>query len=106
MQDGGHLLLRLTQLPASEPADLVPPPSSSALAGSSGSAAVSAEASKAAAAAAAGATGNAAASDGVVDQDGLAHQINSLMKRTYHEAESQVRMLRSVGQSVSQSHVF
>lgn len=89
LQDGGHLLLRLTQLPACQPADLVPPPSSSSIASSSNPAAAAAKDSSKAAAAEAAASGRAA--DGAEGAAaGLTDQVSALLQKTVHDAESQV----------------
>lgn len=106
MQDGGHLLLRLTQLPASEPADLAPPPSAATRANNavtgdadgSGKPPVSAAA---AAAAAAMSGAKASGSDGGSEGDdssrgGLSRfvaipgSVRQAMKKGYSDAESQV----------------
>jgi hypothetical protein len=102
LQGGGHLLLRVTQLPACQPADLVPPPSSNSMSNAAGTAAASAAAaaalkdsSKSAAAAAAAAAGDRAAASGSAatgNGSGLTDQVNALLQKTYHDAESQVRL--------------
>lgn len=93
------MLVRLTRLPAAEPADLVPPPSSNAMAGAGADrdARVPAlpEAAAAAAALVAGAAGEARGSGSSEDDDGqasLAGQLKSLFVQGVHQAESQVRV--------------
>lgn len=101
VQDGGHLLLRVTQLTASEPADLVPPiatraSSSSSQGGSTGSTGgqLGSQYVAAAAAAVAGpgaaAAGNDDGSSGDDQDEGLQDRIVAVLKQSVSQAQGQV----------------
>jgi len=98
VQDGGHLLLRLTQLAAAEPADLVPPiaaASTAAAAGGPGSSSSSSTGSQHSSSSGGGSEG-AAGSTGSMssveegDQD-LQDRIAAVLKDSVAQAQGQVR---------------
>lgn len=106
-QDGGHLLLRVTQLPAAEPADIVPPiattsatSSSSSSKGAAGgqpgstqrmAAVAAAVAGPAAAAAAAGGSSGGTEGAGLEGGEGLQEKAAMLLKQGLSQAQEQVR---------------
>jgi hypothetical protein len=102
-QDGGHLLIRLTHLPPTAPADLAPPPSAAAVVtnfgategsgrGTSSGSTASAAAAEAAVAVVAGSSAAAAvaAAEGGGRDGGFPGAVGHYVKSAVQEAEQQV----------------